>query len=136
MKVREKQIEKLFDVACTLIDVMSCVPLEAPSTSFGVSGPTDYLNYLVHLISTLRSGASRYLELIVAKIKDTLPPHMAASIAQPQPLTPIKAEQPSTPESSTTPFLQHADSVSSEYHSSSASSPYSTPPFKQWYPPL
>ncbi|KAL8955506.1 MAG: hypothetical protein Q9193_006672 [Seirophora villosa] len=133
---KKKQIEKLFDVACTLIDVMSCVPLEAPpsTSSFGVSGPADYLNYLVHLISTLRSGASRYLELIVAKIRDTLPPHMAASIAQP--LTPIKAEQPETPESGSMPFLQHADSVSSEYHSSGASSPYSTPPFVQWYPPL
>ncbi|KAL8650120.1 MAG: hypothetical protein Q9210_004014 [Variospora velana] len=135
-------IEKLFDVACTLIDVMSCVPLESPS--FGVGcGPTDYLNHLVRLISTLRGGASRYLELVVAKIRDALPPHMAAAVlvvaTQPPLTTPaIKAEQgsSSSPEMASSSFLQHADSVSSEYHgSSSASSPYSTPPFMGFWPP-
>ncbi|KAL9019995.1 MAG: hypothetical protein Q9185_002734 [Variospora sp. 1 TL-2023] len=148
-------IEKLFDVACTLIDVMSCVPLESPS--FGVGrGPTDYLNHLVRLISTLRGGASRYLELVVAKIRDTLPPHMAAAVLvvaaatqPPPPLTTpaIKAEQASSSSLSSSPemapsssssFLQHAaDSVSSEYHgsSSASTSPYSTPPFLGFRPP-
>ncbi|KAL8765479.1 MAG: hypothetical protein Q9209_007450 [Squamulea sp. 1 TL-2023] len=121
-------IEKIFDVACTLIDVMSCVPIE--SQTFSV-GPQDYLNHLVHLISTLQGGKSRYLPLLIAKISDTLPPYMAASITQP--MMPIKAEQ--SPE---IPFLQHHDS--SETHSlntqsSNTSSPYSTPPFPHYYPP-
>ncbi|KAL8813653.1 MAG: hypothetical protein Q9223_006980 [Gallowayella weberi] len=116
-------IEKIFDVACTLIDVMSCVPIE--SQNFGI-GPQDYLNHLVHLISTLRDGKSRYLPLVVTKIRDTLPPHMAASITQP--MMPIKVEQ--SPE---IPFLQHQDS--SETHSSNTSSPYSTPPFMHYYSP-
>ncbi|KAL8717523.1 MAG: hypothetical protein Q9225_005241 [Loekoesia sp. 1 TL-2023] len=116
-------IEKLFDVACTLIDVMSCVPLESPT--FG-GDPQDFLNHLVHLISMLRDGESRYLQLVNAKIWDTLPPHMAASITQP--MMPIKAEP-----SPDIPFLPYRDS--SENHSSSTSSPYSTPPFMQYYPP-
>ncbi|KAL9006110.1 MAG: hypothetical protein Q9188_001130 [Gyalolechia gomerana] len=116
-------IEKLFDIACTLIDVMSCVPLESPSCGVG---PQDYLNHLVRLISLLRGGESRYLELVTTKIRDTLPSHMAVSIAQP--MMPIKAE--ASPE---IPYLQHGDS--SEYHSSNTSSPYSTPPFMHYYPP-
>ncbi|KAL8946317.1 MAG: hypothetical protein Q9222_007265 [Ikaeria aurantiellina] len=116
------QIEKLFDVACTLIDVMSCVPHE--SQDFGM-GPQDYLNHLVRLISTLRGGKSRYLPLLVTKIRDTLPPQMVASITQP--MMPIKMEQ--SPE---VPFLQQHDS--SETHSSNTSSPYSTPPFLHYYP--
>ncbi|KAL9603992.1 MAG: hypothetical protein Q9219_000754 [cf. Caloplaca sp. 3 TL-2023] len=115
-------IEKLFDIACTLIDVMSCVPIESPNSDIG---PLDYLNHLVRLISTLRRGESRYLQLVVTKIRDTLPAHTAAAIIQP--MVPIKAEP--SPE---TPFLPHGDS--SEYHSSNASSPYSTPPFMQMYP--
>lgn len=118
-----QQIEKIFDVACTLIDVMSCVPIE--SQNFGV-GAQDYLNHLVHLLSILRDGKSRFLPLLITKIRDTLPPHMAASITQP--MMPIKIEQ--SPES---PFLQHQDS--SEAHSSNTSSPYSTPPFLHYYPP-
>ncbi|KAL8748365.1 MAG: hypothetical protein Q9184_007356, partial [Pyrenodesmia sp. 2 TL-2023] len=96
-------IEKLFDVAWTLTDVISCVPLESPS--FGVS-PQDYLNHLVHLISTLRGGDSRYLQLVMAKISDTLPQHMAASMIT-QPVVPVKAEP--SPE---TPLLHHLDSGS------------------------
>ncbi|KAL8696841.1 MAG: hypothetical protein Q9224_002591 [Gallowayella concinna] len=113
-------IEKIFDVACTLIDVLSCVPIE--SQNFGI-GPQDYLNHLVHLISTLRDGKSRYLPLVITKIRDTLPPHMAASMTLP--MIPIKVEQ--SPE---IPFLQD----SSETHSSNTSSPYSTPPFMHYYP--
>ncbi|KAL8698853.1 MAG: hypothetical protein Q9201_006342 [Fulgogasparrea decipioides] len=120
-------IEKLFDVACTLIDVMSCVPLE--SQNFGV-GPQDYLNHLIHLISTLRGGESRYLPLLVTKIRDTLPPHMAASITQP--MVPIKVEH-NSPEA--TPFSSLCQHDSSENQSSSTSSPYSTPPILRHYPP-
>ncbi|KAL8825088.1 MAG: hypothetical protein Q9170_007933 [Blastenia crenularia] len=116
-------IEKLFDITCTLIDVMSCVPLESPRFEIG---PQHYLNHLIHLISTLRGGESRFLQLIVTKIRDTLPPHLAALITQP--ITPIKTEP--SPE---IPFLQHAES--SEYQSSSTSSPYSTPSFTQYYTP-
>ncbi|KAF2719390.1 hypothetical protein K431DRAFT_305265 [Polychaeton citri CBS 116435] len=63
-------IEKLFDVACTLTDVMSCVPLEQHTYEFG---PRDYLNQLMSLISTLRGGTQRYLPLLISKINETMP---------------------------------------------------------------
>ncbi len=69
-------IEKIFDVACTLTDVIACVPVVASVTdneaSFGV------LNDLLNLISRLRGGASRYLPLLLTKVSETLP-----SMAQP-----------------------------------------------------
>jgi len=69
-------IEKLFDIACTLTDVISCVPLE-PSTAASRSQddlrPADYLNQFLKLISQLRGGASRYLPLLLAKVSENLP---------------------------------------------------------------
>lgn len=63
------QIEKLFDVACTLADVMACIPLETGTIEIG---PHDYLNHLLNTISTLRGGTSRYLPLLLAKVKDVM----------------------------------------------------------------
>lgn len=63
-------IEKLFDVACTLTDVMACVPME--QNSFEI-GPRDYLGRFLNLISTLRGGQSRYLALLLQKINEVLP---------------------------------------------------------------
>ena len=63
------QIEKLFDVACTLTDVMSCVPMD---TTFEY-GPRDYLSQLMSLISTLRGGRERYIPLLMTKINSTMP---------------------------------------------------------------
>ncbi|PSK57941.1 hypothetical protein B9Z65_9143 [Elsinoe australis] len=69
-------IEKLFDVACTLTDVMSCVPeTQLMQPSFEI-GPRDYLHQFVSLISNLRGGRQRYLPLLVSKINDTLPSSM------------------------------------------------------------
>ena len=65
----KSQIEKVFDVACTLIDVMACVP----NLSAHGAGPQEYLTQLLTLISTLRGGEARFLPLIMAKIRDTLP---------------------------------------------------------------
>lgn len=59
----------MFDIACTLIDVMACVP--NPS-SYG-PGPQQYLNQLLLMISRLRGGEARFLPLIMAKIRDELP---------------------------------------------------------------
>ena len=49
---------------------MSCVPLE--SRKFEPQ-PQEYLSQMVTLIGTLRGGESRYLPLVTAKIRDTLP---------------------------------------------------------------
>ncbi|KAF2192543.1 hypothetical protein K469DRAFT_553174 [Zopfia rhizophila CBS 207.26] len=63
-------IEKLFDIACCLTDVVACIPF-SPST-FSL-GPRDYLSRFITLISTLRGGQTRYLPLLLSKISDVLP---------------------------------------------------------------
>ncbi|EXJ60923.1 hypothetical protein A1O7_05076 [Cladophialophora yegresii CBS 114405] len=70
-------IEKLFDIACTLTDVVACVPFEASANET----PFATLNKLLNLISRLRGGASRYLPLLLTKVSETLP-----SIAEPVPV--------------------------------------------------
>ena len=56
-------------MACTLIDVMACVP---NLSAYG-AGPQEYLNQLILLIFTLRGGEARFLPFILAKVRDTLP---------------------------------------------------------------
>lgn len=63
-------IEKLFDVACTLTDVVACVPIEQYTFEYG---PRDYLNQFLSLISQLRGGQQRYLPLLLSKIQETVP---------------------------------------------------------------
>ena len=79
-------IEKLFDVACTVTDVIACVPLD--SSIFEV-GPSEYLNQFLGVISNLRGGGSRFLPLLLAKISENLP-NMAAPISKA--LMPVKDE--------------------------------------------
>ena len=81
-------MEKLFDVACTLTDVISCVPIDTATFEFG---PRDYLSQFLSLISILRGGGSRYVGLLQAKIRETLP-LIADSFALPM-LSPILAER-------------------------------------------
>lgn len=63
-------IEKIFDIACTLTDVIACVPLD--TAIFGTI-PADYLDQFLYLISRLRGGASRFVPLLLAKISETIP---------------------------------------------------------------
>jgi len=80
--------------------------------------PQEYLNQLLVLISTLRGGELRYLPLVMAKIRDTLP---AIGSALPQQFA-IKTAANS------------AEKCKQELTSSSASSsPYLTPPFMNYY---
>lgn len=63
-------IEKLFDVACSLTDVLSLLP--TPSDPF-VTGPRDYLNQFLSLLSTLRNGDHRFMPLLMQKVHEVLP---------------------------------------------------------------
>ena len=110
------KIEKLFDVACALVDVMS-LPINIATFELG---PLDYLTQLINLISTLRGGESRYLPLIIAKIRDTLPA-----------LTSPVIRSLNTEISNSCEMSSRKRSNSS---ASSASSPFSTPPFMHYYP--
>ena len=76
----------MFDVACTLTDVIAYVPLDPTLNS--QEQPTEYLNQFLNLISRLRGGASRYLPLLLAKVSENLP-SMAAPIHH-MPLSMIK----------------------------------------------
>ena len=127
---------------------MSCVP---PSTSNPPTPPTpqDILNQILLLISTLRGGESRFLPLVMAKIRDTFP-----SIAPALPPDLIRkaalmnggpANIPtitSAPIVATIPVTVGLNSggiqIKSESGtgsgSSEQSSPYATPPFTHYYP--
>ncbi|OBT61751.1 hypothetical protein VE03_09109 [Pseudogymnoascus sp. 23342-1-I1] len=63
-------VEKLFDIAYSLTDVLSVSP--PPSDPFGPA-PTDYLNQFLFLLSSLRNGDTRFRPLLIAKIHDILP---------------------------------------------------------------
>jgi len=63
-------IEKLFDVACSLTDVLSLLPRN--TTPFTV-GPQDYLHQFMTLLSILRHGDHRFLPLLLSKVHDVLP---------------------------------------------------------------
>ncbi|KAF2756518.1 hypothetical protein EJ05DRAFT_66720 [Pseudovirgaria hyperparasitica] len=75
-------IEKLFDVACTLTDVLSYVPLDYAQSinpsydpSFGASPPSprDFLTRYYTIISNLRANSPRYTTVLMEKINDMLP---------------------------------------------------------------
>ncbi len=63
-------VEKLFDVACSLTDVLSLLP--TPSDPF-VVGPRDYLNQFLSLLSSLRNGDNMFLPLLLQKVHEVLP---------------------------------------------------------------
>ena len=112
-------IEKLFDIACTLVDVMWCVPLDNANLE---PGPLNYLRRLVNLIYTLRGGESRYSALLEAKIRETLPA-MAPMV--------LRARSTGDTGSTNGRSRRGADPKSN----SSMSSPVSTPPYIRQYQP-
>ena len=106
------------DVACTLTDVISCVPSNTSSFDFG---PRDYLCQIINLISKLRGGEQRYLPLLTSKIQETMPTSMGIDL----PLIPInttstRSEATRSPSSGhgSTPF-ENAHFSNSESHLSS-----------------
>jgi len=77
-------IEKLFDVACSLTDVLSLLPPNSDPFSLG---PRDYLHQFMTLLSVLRNGDSRFLPLLLSKVHDVLP-KLANPMLQTVPNTP------------------------------------------------
>ncbi|KAF2003822.1 hypothetical protein P154DRAFT_427947 [Amniculicola lignicola CBS 123094] len=63
-------IEKLFDIACCLTDVVACIPFSPDAFALG---PRDYVSRFLTLFSTLRGGQTRYLPLLLSKVSDVLP---------------------------------------------------------------
>lgn len=67
------QIEKIFEVACTLVDVMACLSANGLRSSGFKLGPQDYLKHFSSLIHDLPGGRRRFLPLLFTKIGQTLP---------------------------------------------------------------
>ncbi|KAH8595524.1 fungal-specific transcription factor domain-containing protein [Bisporella sp. PMI_857] len=63
-------IEKLFDVACSLTDVLSLLPANPQPFTLG---PRDHLHQFMTLLSILRNGDNRFLPLLLSKVHEVLP---------------------------------------------------------------
>ena len=71
----------MFDVACTLVDVMTCV--QPAQRGFEV-GPREYLTDFINIMSRLRGGQDRYLPMLIEKANESLP--QIQSLTMPQSL--------------------------------------------------
>jgi hypothetical protein len=105
----------LFDIACSLADVINCFSV-APSPTTTTSTSTDHLLHLLHLISTLRNGETRFVPLLQTKIRDTLP-HLATYIPIPVPSQPQRVPSQGPSGQMSSPVHGHAVSVGSPHPS-------------------
>ncbi|CAG8089913.1 unnamed protein product [Penicillium salamii] len=121
-------IEKLFEVACTLVDVMACLSVAGLRSSGFKLGPQDYLKHLCTLIHDLPGGRRRYLPLLLTKIRQSLS-SMIAPITIHLNLQPYPPADSSVPNSDTlSPIVSSqislqeglTDSTSTDMHPGSA----------------
>jgi len=116
-------IEKLFDVACTLTDVMAVIPQESSGPTSGFSlGPRDYLNQLMRIIGSLRGGQQRYMPVLMQKIEGTL-----ASQGIPAPSYGVPSFPPSRSNSDIYEESQGYNSVPPSAPHSGSSTPFLSP---------
>lgn len=66
----QMQLTKLFDVACSLTDVLALHPASRDPFS---PGPREHLNPLLNILSVLRSGDYRFVPLLLSKVNEVLP---------------------------------------------------------------
>lgn len=64
------QLTKLFDVACTLTEVLALHPASRDPFS---PGPREQLNPLLNILSMLRNGDHRFMPLLLIKVHEVLP---------------------------------------------------------------
>ncbi|KEY64578.1 hypothetical protein S7711_03640 [Stachybotrys chartarum IBT 7711] len=64
-------VEKLFDIGCSLADVLTLRPRLAVPVALEI-GALDYLLELVRISGTVVGGSSRHLEILVSKVNDCL----------------------------------------------------------------
>lgn len=64
-------VEKVFDIGCSLADVLSLQPRLACPVALEV-GAMDYLLELVRISGTVVGGSSRHLQFLVGKVNDCL----------------------------------------------------------------
>jgi hypothetical protein len=64
-------LEKVFDIGCSLADVLLLYPSTGQASGLGI-GPRDYLAELVRILGTVLGGNTRYLRLLAAKADECL----------------------------------------------------------------
>ncbi|KAG5984642.1 hypothetical protein E4U55_003863 [Claviceps digitariae] len=64
-------LEKIFDVGCSLADILAVNPHCVPRTALQVS-PADYLREMVRLVGTAVGGSPRHLRVLAAKAEEGL----------------------------------------------------------------
>lgn len=64
-------LEKVFDIGCSLADVLSLNTTNSGANAMQV-GPRDYLVELMRLLGSVLGGSSRYLQLLGEKAEDCL----------------------------------------------------------------
>ncbi|KAG5925332.1 hypothetical protein E4U53_003340 [Claviceps sorghi] len=64
-------LEKIFDVGCSLADVLSVNPHCVSRSALRVS-PADYLKEMVRLVGTVAGGSPRHLRVLAAKAEECL----------------------------------------------------------------
>lgn len=96
---------------------MACVPLEQQAFDIGAR---EYLNSFIDLLASLRDGQSRFLPLLLAKVKETFPqiqPHTSFSGSQQSPSNKVRIDElredhHSDHNSPTSPFVRSPHSIS------------------------
>lgn len=63
-------LTQLFEVACTLTEVLAIYPASRDPFS---PGPREQLNPLLNILSMLRNGDSRFMPLLLSKLQEVLP---------------------------------------------------------------
>ncbi|EJT76082.1 C6 zinc finger protein [Gaeumannomyces tritici R3-111a-1] len=63
-------VEKLYEVASSLTEVLALQPNSDP---FAVFNPRDSLQHILNLLGLVRNGESRFLPLLMCKMNDVLP---------------------------------------------------------------
>jgi hypothetical protein len=74
-------LEKVFDIGCSLADVLLLHPSSMQVSSLEI-GPRDYLMELMRLLGTVLGGSSRYLRLLAAKADEGLQMRIRGSLSE------------------------------------------------------
>ena len=74
-------LEKVFDIGCSLADVLLLHPNSMPVSSLEI-GPKDYLMELIRILGTVLGGSSRYLRLLAAKADECLQVRIRGSLSE------------------------------------------------------
>lgn len=74
-------LEKVFDIGCSLADVLLLHPNAMQVSSLEI-GPKDYLMELMRILGTVLGGSSRYLRLLTAKADECLQVRIRGSLSE------------------------------------------------------